>query len=99
MGFREHVLDLVAGSDIPVGNPMPAHLFFPFRRQSLTLSYLLHDGKGQFRVHPLSDQVDHDVISGTDGSGDRTDLVHDQILGIAQPYIRSVGKSRDADQV
>ena len=83
MGLREHVFDLFAGPDIPVRHAVGCHLLLPLRLQALALSHPLHDGEGQSLLQAPADQVDHDVISGTDGSLNGCLSLLDQSLGIA----------------
>ena len=99
MGLREHVFDLFAGPDIPVGNVMFLHLRLPLRFQTLTFSHALHDRKGLLTLQALLDQITHDIVSRTDGRGNRRLSFLDQRLRIAQPYVRTVGQTGNPDQI
>ena len=99
MGLGEHILYLLAGVDVPVGHVLLLHGGDPVILQALALPDALHDGEGQAGLHPHLDQVDHDIVTGTDGRGNGGRAAHDQILGVAQPHVRAVGKPRNAHQV
>ena len=99
MRLREHVLDLLTGPDIPVRNPVLRHLLFPLRLQSLALTDRLHDRKRKTFLKSLLDQIDHDIITRTDRSLNRCLALLDERLGIPQPYIRTMGQTRDTHKV
>ena len=99
MGFREHILDLLTRADIPVRHPVFLHLFFPFRLQSFTFPDALHNGEGHSRFQTFIDQIDHNIVTGTDTGGNGSGSRFDQVLGVPQPYICTMGKSCDTDQV
>ncbi len=50
-------------------------------------------------LQSLLDQIDHDIVTGTDGRLDRCLALLDQGLGVAQPHVRSVGQTGDPHQV
>ena len=50
-------------------------------------------------LQSLIDQVDHDIITGTDGRGNRRLSLLDQCLCIPQPYVRTMGQTGDTDQI
>ena len=99
MGLGEHILDLLAGPDIPVRHILFLHGRFKFRLQSLSLTNALHNGKGQGTVHALIDQIDHNIITTADTVGNVSRSLQNQRLRIAKPYVRSVAEPRDPDQV
>ena len=107
MCLGEHVFNLFTGLDIPVRYLMGFHVLLPFRpllRLDLalchrSLAHRLHDFEGFLRLHALVDQVGHDVVTGTHTGGNGGNAIPDQILGVAQPYVRTMGKSRDSDQI
>ena len=99
MGLREHVLDQLAGPDIPVRNIMVFHGLDPFVTETFSFTDTLHDGKCQAAFHPFSNKVDHNIISRTDRSGNGRRSVLDQYLGISKPYVRTMRKSRNTYQV
>ena len=47
----------------------------------------------------MIDQIDHDIVSGTDRSGNRCLSRFDQNLCISKPHIRSVGQTGNTDQI
>ena len=105
MGLREHILDLLAGFDIPLGYVMRQHIRFPlfphgtFSFRHHTLTYCLHNLEGLLRLHAHLDQIQHDIITGTDCRGNGRHAAHDQILCIAQPYVGTVGQTGDTHQI
>ena len=99
MRLREHVTDLLAGPDIPVRHALGGHGLFPFRLQAFSLTDALHDRKRQGALHPFVDQVDHDIITGTDRRGNGGLARLHQFLGVAQPHVGPVGQTGDPDQV
>ncbi len=82
MGLREHVLDLLAGIDIPLGHIVSQHILTPGILQRLMLTGGLHDGEGLSRIHAHMHQIDHDIISTTDGILQGGDALQNQILCI-----------------
>ena len=99
MGFREHVADLLTGIDVPFRHVFFPHRLFPLRFQPLSFPYTFHDRKRKRTLHPLIDQIDHNIISGTDRCGNRCLSGFDQLLRIAQPHIGSVRQSGNPDQI
>ena len=103
MGLGEHVLDGVAGPDIPVRHPVGPHHFAVFLvlwiLGEFSLSHQLHDLEGIPGLQPLGDEVDHDVVTGTDGGLNGTFSLVDQLLGVAHPHVGAMGQSRDPHQV
>ena len=99
MGFGEHVLDLFTGPDIPVRHIMGKHLRLPLRFQALSLSHRLHNGKGQRRVNSHLNQIDHNIISTADGSGNGGLSFLNQSTGIAQPYIGTMTQTGNTHQI
>ena len=99
MSFGEHVLDLFAGPDIPFRNIMLPHSSLPLVPEPLSFSHALHDRKCKAALHSHTDQIDHNIVSGTDRCGNGSLSFLDQSLGISQPYVRTMSKSRDPDQI
>ena len=99
MGLREHILDQLAGPDIPVRNIMIFHSLDPFVTETFSFTDTLHDGKCQTAFHPFSNKVDHNIISRTDRGGNGRRSVLNQYLGISKPYVRTMRKSRNTYQV
>ena len=105
MGLREHVLDLLTGPDIPVRHAMLRHILLklrplltlPFCHGSLT--HTLHDGKGFLTVKPLVDKICHNIVTGTDSRGNGSLSAPDQLLCVIQPYVRSMRKTGNTDQI
>ena len=99
MGLGEHVLDHFTGLDVPVLHPFCLHGLNPFGLQSLSLSYTLHNRKGQTGLHALMNQVQHNIVPGTDSRGNGGLAFLNKALGVVQPHIGTMGQSRDPDQV
>ena len=93
MGFREHIFDLFAGPEIPVRHIMFFHDFLIIRCQALPFTDTFHDLERLFGFNPFVDQIDHNIISCTDGCGNLGFSLLDQRLCIAQPYIRTMGQT------
>ena len=51
---------------------VPIDLFSAQSRQALALTDALHDRKGQRRIHSLLHQIDHNIVTTTDGRGNRS---------------------------
>ena len=99
MGFREHIFDFFAGPDIPVRNAVFFHGGDPLISETFSFTDALHNSKGKTTFHTLTDQVDHNIITGTDCRGNSSFSLFNQCLRISQPYIRTVGKSGNTDQI
>ena len=98
VGLGEEILDLLAGADIPVRHTGSNHFLLRTWRQALALTDRLHNLKGTLIRHAAGDQVDHDVITSADGLVNGGCLGVDQILGIAQPHVCTVGVAADSHQ-
>ena len=99
MSFREHVADLLARPDIPVRHALSCHGLFPLWLQAFSLTHALHDRKRQRTFHAFVDQIDHDIIPGTDGSRDRCFPCFYKFLRISQPHVGSVGQTGNTDKI
>ena len=103
--FREHILDLFAGLDVPIRHIVICHVLFPlFPVGALSLcnrplSNCLHDLEGLCRLYAHRDQIEHNIVSGTDRGRNGRHPAHDQILGIAQPHVGSVGQTGNTNQI
>ena len=93
MCLREHILDFQTGINIPVLHTVGLHFRNPFILQALPLTHTLHDGKGKLRPQSLVQQIDHDIISTSDDTLQRTRSVVDQILRISQPDISTMAQT------
>ena len=71
----------------------------PLVTKALSLTDAFHNGKRKTTLHTLADEIDHNVISGTDCSGNGCLSFLDQGLGISQPHVCTVGKSGNTYQV
>ena len=87
MCFREHILDLFTRPYIPFRYIMFSHSCFPLITKPLTFTYSLHDGERETALYPHTDEVDHDIISCTDCSGNCCFSLFDESLCISQPYV------------
>ena len=99
MGLREHVLDLLAGIDVPLRNTVIEHVLAPLVLQALVLSGELHDGEGLTRVHALMHEVDHDIISTADRLLQGGCAVLDEVLRVVEVDVRTVAEARDTYEV
>ena len=59
---------------------------------AFSFSDRLHNGKGQLTFQTHTNQINHDIITRTDCSRDRSFSFFDQCLCISQPYIRTMRK-------
>ena len=103
VGLREHVLYGIAGPYIPVRDSMSlhfltVHLMVGILRE-FSLSYQLHYLKAHTRIHPHAYEIDHDVVTGTDGRIYGTGALAYKLLGISQPDVGAVGKPGYAHKV
>ena len=97
MCLREHVLDLLAGADIPVRHIILLHHglpFFPLLRYitfgNLTLTDVLHDVECiLIRKAPI-DKCRHDRVTASDNGVKVADTVVNEVLCVALPYVSSV---------
>ena len=99
MRFREHVLDPLAGFDVPVRHLMLPHLALLLRSETLALAHRLHDLEGMLGLHAPVDEVQHDVVTGADRGSELAEALADKILGIVQPDIGPVGETRDTNEL
>ena len=103
MGFREHILDLPAGLDVPVRDFVFPHGFFPAGLEAalghLALTDSLHDIEGHLRFQPLAEQVEHDAVTAADDLGDGAGAAADQLIGVVGPDVRAMGQAGDLDQL
>ena len=95
MGFGEEVGDLARRFDPPVRDAHAPHLRLRVPGEyavflDLAFSNGLHGLECERRLHPLLDQVDHDVVAAADGLVDVGRPAHDQIVNIARPHVRPV---------
>ena len=103
MGFREHILDLPAGFDVPVRDLVLPHGFFPAGLEAalghLALTDGLHDIESHLRFQPLAEQVEHDAVTAADDLGDGAGAAANQLIGVVGPDIRAMGQAGDLDQL
>ena len=99
MGFGKHIGNLFTGPDIPVRNIVFLHDFLPLRAKSFTLSDTFHDCECLAAFHTHIDQISHNIVTGTDCRGNCCKSFTDKLLRISQPYICSVGKAGNTDQI
>ena len=103
MGLGEHILDLLTGPDIPVRYAVRLHILLELRPllafalRNGSFPDPLHDGEGLLAVHPLIDQIGHDIVTGTDRRRDCRLPALNQFLGVVKPHVRSMGQPRDTD--
>ena len=102
MGFREHVLDFQTAVNIPLRHIVIFQHLYTFRCKSLggfSLSGVLHDLECLFRLNAFVQQISHNAVTGTDYVRNGTGAVIDQVFGISKPYVSTVGKSADLQEV
>ena len=99
MGFREHILNLFTGPYVPFRHIMFSHGGFPFIPKTLTFTNCFHDRKGKTALYPHADQIDHNIISCTDGCGNGSLSLFNKSLGITKPYVCTMGKSCNTHQI
>ena len=99
VGLGEHVLDLLTGGDVPVGDVCLSHLGLKLGGESLALTHHFHDLEGVGFLHSVADEGQHDIVSRSDNLGNVTGSVGDQLLGVARPHVGAVGQSRDLEQI
>ena len=72
-------------------------LTFPFCNRSFTDTF--HDRKGFLTVHPLINEIRHNIVTGTDCGRNGRLPASDQFLCIVKPYVSSVGEPGNTDQI
>ena len=98
VGLGEQVGDLLARADVPVGHAGGYHLVLRTLGQASALSHAFHDLKGALWGHPLGNEEQHNIVTAADGLADLGRARGDQVLGVAQPHIRTVGKAGQPHQ-
>ena len=98
MGLGKEVLDLLAGTDVPIRHAGGPHLLFRSLWQAPSLPDCLHNLKRPLFRHATGDQVEHNVIPASNGLVDGGCLGGYEVLGIAQPHIRAVGEAGQPQQ-
>ena len=96
---RKEVFDLLAGLDVPFGNAARIEFLHDVGRDALALADVLHGLKGEERVDAVLHEVVHDVVARGDGVLQRARARLDEILRVAEPDVRAVGKSGDAHEI
>ena len=97
--LREHVLNLLAGPDIPIGHTVLYHSGLPIRLKSLTLSYRLHDVEGELTLKTVGDKIKHNTVTCTHNLGNCAGACLNKLLGITEPYVCSVSQSRNLEKI
>ena len=75
------------------------HGLDPFITKTFTFTDALHNSKRQTTLHTFSDQIDHNIISGTDRCGNGRCTILNQHLCITQPNVSTMGKTCNTYQV
>ena len=103
VGLGEHILDLAAGFNIPVGHIVLAHGLLPPGLEAalgdLALTHGLHDVERHLRLQSLAQQVQHDAVTAADDLRNRAGTRADQLVGVAGPDVGAVGQAGDLDQL
>ena len=103
MSFREHILYFVAAFNVPLGHAVRAHIVLhsaPVLCRNLALCHkTLTHGLGYFKgsalFKPFMNQVHHYVITRSYNLGNRAGAVINKVLCVAEPNVRTVGKTRN----
>src|SRR5690554_1032411 len=98
MCLGEHILDLIAGFNVPFRYPQTSHGLLFIRLKTLSLSYLFHDEKGLLLIHTCLYQGKHYVLTGGYNLGQWCNFVFYKLLSIVDPYISSVRQSTYPDK-
>ena len=99
MSAREHVLDLLACLDVPLGNAAFAQDFYCFFFDAFSFSDRFHRLEGEKRIDTVVNQVHHDVIARRYGFAQSTLTVADEILSVAEPNVRAMRKARNSHEI
>ena len=103
VSLGEKIGYLAAGLDIPVRHAQRFHLLLGVVREGaaffhLALTHGLHGLEGQLAGHTLFHKVQHDIVPAAYALVDVGDFVYDQIVDVAVPHVRAVGKAGKAHQ-
>ena len=107
VGSREEVADFVARIDEPLGNVAFLEFFFVIGRllaqlvelvDALALTDVFHDLKARLGLDAVLNEIVHDVVTGRNGFLQLHRAGRDEVLGVVQPYVRTVGKAGYAHQ-
>ena len=79
VGLGEHVLDLLTGGDVPVGDVGLPHLGLKLWGQTLALSHHFHDLEGMALFYAITDEGEHDIVTRSDNLRDGTSAVSNQL--------------------
>ena len=102
MSLWEHILYLFAAFHIPVGNVvfLKGVIYGIVKKLfGVALTCYFHYFKGETRLYPFVEQINHYIVTGTYYFGNSTCTVGDKILGIAHIYVGSVRKTRNLQKV
>ena len=102
MRFWEHIFDFQTAVNVPLRNIVILQHLDALRRKGLgrfALTGILHDLERLFRLNALVQQIGHDAVTGPDDIRNGAGAVVDEILGVAQPYVRSVGQTGNLQKV
>ena len=99
VGPGEHVLDLKAGINIPLGHACRFHGFPHLRLEAFALTDGFHGLEGHGFLHAHGNQIGHNIVSCTDRCRQGRLAFLDQSLGVAQPYVCTMGQAGNPDQL
>ena len=99
MSLREHILDLLAGFNIPVRYICRLHIDDILIRQTFPFSNLFHNFERFLFLYPFVDEIDHDTVTSRNGLFQSDGAIFNQSLSIPQPYVRTVGQTGNTQQV
>ena len=102
VGLGEEIADLRQRLNVPIGHMVLAHGLLPAVLEAalfhLALTHRLHDLKGHLRLKTHLDQVEHDIVAAAHRLQNTGRAADDQLTGVAQPHIRTVGKAGQTHQ-
>ena len=100
MRLREHVLDLLARPHVPVRHSVGCHLSLPilpfvtFALGYYSFTDFLHDIEGKSGIKSHMYQINHNIVTTTNGCRYSTLARLDEFLCVAQPHIGSMCQTR-----
>ena len=99
MCLREHVLNTLTGFNIPVRHIARLHIGNHTVVETLSLTHALHDLEGTLILDTHTDQICHNIITGTDCRRQCTIALRNEIFRIILPYIRSMRQTGNTHQI
>ena len=102
VSLGEQVADLGEGVDVPLGHFMLVHGLLPALFKALLLHLALTDGlhdlKAHLRIKTHGDEIEHNIVTAAHRLQNGGSTIHNEVAGVAQPHIRTVGETGEAHQ-